>query len=89
MSSAQVATAWVAAQGYRYIPIVGARKVSQIADTVGAATVELSDAHLSALDEVSRVSLGFPHEFLGFDGVQNLVYGENVRARIDGRKARR
>ena len=87
VTSAKVATAWVAAQGYRYIPIVGARKVSQITDTLGSNEVTLSEAHLARLDEVSAVSLGFPHEFLGSKGVQDLVRGE-IRTRIDGRPPR-
>ena len=88
-TSAQVATAWVLAQGYRYIPIVGARKVEQIVDTLGAAQLSLAESHLAKLDEVSRISLGFPHDFLRSSGVKNLVRGEKVRARIDGRSAKR
>ncbi|HJK91130.1 MAG TPA: aldo/keto reductase [Polyangiaceae bacterium LLY-WYZ-15_(1-7)] len=84
VTSAQVATAWVSAQGYGMIPIVGARKVSQITDTLGASEVELSEAQLAKLDEVSRVELGFPHDFLRSDGVLDLVRSEQ-RGRIDGR----
>jgi aryl-alcohol dehydrogenase-like predicted oxidoreductase len=84
VSSAQVATAWVKSHGNRYIPIVGARKVSQIEDSLGAARIALSDAQLQRLDEVSRVSLGFPHDFLSADGVRDLVYSEQ-RSRIDPR----
>ncbi len=82
-SSAQVATAWVSAQGYRFIPIVGARKLSQIQDTLGAATVELGADQLAKLDEVSKISLGFPHDFLAAPGILDVVYGE-IRTRIDG-----
>lgn len=89
VTSSQVATAWVMAQSPSYIPILGARKVEQITDTLKAAEVTLSDAHLAALDEASRVSLGFPHDFLGSVGVQNLVFGENVRSRVLARPARR
>ena len=84
VSSAQVATAWVKSHGNRYIPIVGARKVSQIEDSLGAARIALSYAQLQRLDEVSRVSLGFPHDFLSADGVRDLVYSEQ-RSRIDPR----
>ena len=84
VSSAQVATAWVKSHGNRYIPIVGARKVSQIQDSLGAAGVALSDAQLERLDEVSSVGLGFPHDFLSTDGVRDLVYSEQ-RSRIDPR----
>ena len=85
-SSAQVATAWVQAQGYRFIPIVGARKVSQIEDSLASVEVTLDEAQIERLDEVSRVSLGFPHDFLSYDGVRDLVYTE-ARTRIVTRKA--
>jgi len=81
VSSAQVATAWVQSRGYGVIPIAGARKVSQIADTLGSADVTLSDAQRAKLDEVSSISLGFPHDFLASDGVQDMVKGE-VRTRL-------
>jgi aryl-alcohol dehydrogenase-like predicted oxidoreductase len=82
-TSAQVAVAWVRSRGYRYIPLVGARKVSQIEDCLTATQVQLEPEHLERLDEVSRVSLGFPMEFLNSDGVLDVVFGE-VRTRIDG-----
>lgn len=84
VSSAKVATAWVQAQGYGMIPIVGARKVEQITDTIGAAEVKLDDAQLAKLDAVSKISLGFPHDFLHADQVLDLVRSEQ-RTRIDGR----
>ncbi len=80
-SSAQVATAWVMSRGYRFLPIVGARKVSQIEDTIGAAKLKLSAEHLSRLEGASRIELGFPHDFLASGGVQDLVKTE-LRARL-------
>ncbi|MEM6532601.1 MAG: aldo/keto reductase [Myxococcota bacterium] len=82
VTSAQVAAKWVQAQGYGMIPILGARKVEQIQDTMKAPQVELSDEHLRKLDEVSRIELGFPHDFLRMDGVRDLVRSEQ-RGRID------
>ena len=49
--------------------------------------VKLGPAHLTKLDEVSRIELGFPHDFLASDGVRDVLRGE-IRARIDGRPAR-
>ena len=86
-TSAQVAVAWVRAQGYGFLPIVGARKVEQIVDSLGAAEVSLSDAQLTRLDEVSRVEAHFPQKFLASSGVMDLVRSE-MRGRIDGRTAR-
>jgi aryl-alcohol dehydrogenase-like predicted oxidoreductase len=66
-SSAQVAIAWLRAQQQRavIIPIVGARSRAHIEDSLGAVDVELSDEELERLDEVSRIELGFPHDFEG------------------------
>jgi aryl-alcohol dehydrogenase-like predicted oxidoreductase len=67
VSSAQVAIAWVRAQQQRavIIPIVGARTREHIEDSLGAVDVELSDEEVERLDEVSRIELGFPHDFEG------------------------
>lgn len=85
VSSAQVATAWVQAQGPRVIPIVGARKVAQIEDALGAAQVSLSGEQLARLREASAVSLGFPHDFLAAPGVRDLVYSERRDQIIDAK----
>lgn len=86
-TSAQVAVAWVHGRGYRFIPIVGARKVEQITDTMAGARLQLDAGHLAELDALSRPTLGFPHDFLASDGVQDLVRSES-RTRIDGRPRR-
>jgi aryl-alcohol dehydrogenase-like predicted oxidoreductase len=66
-SSAQVAVAWVRAQNRRaqVIPIVGARRRSQIEDTLGAVELDLSPEELARLDAVAAIELGFPHDFPG------------------------
>jgi aryl-alcohol dehydrogenase-like predicted oxidoreductase len=87
VTSTQVAAAWVMAQGYRYIPIVGARKLEQLQDSLGAATVTLEPAQLAKLAEASKIRLGFPHDFLKADAVRDLVRGE-IRTRIDGPPSR-
>jgi aryl-alcohol dehydrogenase-like predicted oxidoreductase len=84
-TSAQVAVAWVLAQGYRQFPIIGARKVSQIEDTLKAADLQLSSEALAALDEATRIDLGFPHDFLASDHLKDMVYGEQARKRLIGR----
>ncbi len=84
VTSAQVAVAWVQAQGYRYLPIVGARKVSQIEDTMKASQVTLSEEHLTRMGEVSQIELGFPHAFLASANVRDLVHSE-ARIHVDDR----
>ncbi len=80
-SSAQVAIAWILARGYRYFPIVGARKVEQIQDVMGATEMELPAEALERLDRASAISHGFPHDFLASDHVQDMVKGE-VRTKL-------
>lgn len=46
---AQVAIAWVAAQGDDIVPLVGARRRDRLAEALGALTVKLTPAHLAAL----------------------------------------
>ena len=48
-SPAQVAIAWVAAQGNDIVPLVGARRRDRLAEALGARDVKLTDAHLAAL----------------------------------------
>ena len=57
------------------IPIVGARKLSQLKDNLASADVSLSANQLKTVDEASRIDLGFPHEFYTRDLVRGMVYG--------------
>jgi pyridoxine 4-dehydrogenase len=46
---AQVAIAWVAAQGADIVPLVGARRRDRLDEALGALTVKLTSVHLAAL----------------------------------------
>jgi aryl-alcohol dehydrogenase-like predicted oxidoreductase len=50
-SVAQVAIAWVAAQGRDIVPLVGARRRDRLAEALGALDVKLTAAHLADLAE--------------------------------------
>jgi len=50
-SPAQVAIAWVAAQGNDIVPLVGARRRDRLAEALGAIDVKLTPKHLAALAE--------------------------------------
>lgn len=80
-SLAQVALAWLRYREVPVIPIIGARKLSQFQDNLASLTLELSAEQVKALDDASRIELGFPHEFYGRDIVRNFVYG-GLRDRI-------
>jgi aryl-alcohol dehydrogenase-like predicted oxidoreductase len=74
-TASQVALAWVRQQPGVMVPILGARTEEQLRDNLGALEVKLSDAHLARLHEVSRIELGFPHEFLAAEGVRDTISG--------------
>ncbi|HEY5318377.1 MAG TPA: aldo/keto reductase [Solirubrobacteraceae bacterium] len=48
----QLALAWLLAQGEDIVPIPGTRSPERLAENVGAADVELSDADLARVDEI-------------------------------------
>ncbi|MDF5718451.1 MAG: aldo/keto reductase [Rhizonema sp. NSF051] len=71
----QVALAWLCLQQGVVIPIIGARKVSQVKDNLDCLNVTLTAAQLQRLDEVSQIELGFPHDFLGSDMIHERLFG--------------
>ncbi len=71
----QVALNWVRQQPGVIVPLVGARRLSQIEDNLGALDFQLTDEQISRLDEASRIDLDFPHDFLASDEVRGVVYG--------------
>lgn len=86
-SAAQVALNWLRQQGggatrSPVIPIVGARKASQVKDNLACVDWSLTPEQLRRLDEVSRIELGFPHDFYAKSMVRNFIYG-GTRDRID------
>jgi aryl-alcohol dehydrogenase-like predicted oxidoreductase len=72
--SAQVALAWVR-QHPNVIPILGARTVSQLQSNLQSLEVTLTSDQLERLNDVSRIELGFPHDFLRQDGPRAFAYG--------------
>ncbi len=71
----QVAISWVRQQEGVVIPLIGARNLSQLRDNLGALEVELDGDHLQRLEEVSRIDLGFPHNFLSDPNILDIVSG--------------
>ena len=60
----QVALAWLRTRPGSIVPILGARRLSQIRDNLSCLDVTLPEEYVRQLDEVSRIDLGFPHNFL-------------------------
>jgi len=84
-SAAQVAINWLRQKGIPsspVIPIIGARKASQVRDNLKAVDWTLGPEQLHRLDEVSRIEPGFPQSFYAKDLVRTFAYG-GTRELID------
>jgi diketogulonate reductase-like aldo/keto reductase len=73
--------AWLRSQPVPVIPIIGARKLSQLQDNLGSFDLSLSADQLKALDEASRIDLGFPNDLYAKEAVRAVVYG-GIRGQI-------
>lgn len=69
----RVAIAWVRAKGVW--PIIGPRTRTQLDDNLASLDLVLSPEQLLRLDEVSAISLGFPHDVLSPPPLQNRLAG--------------
>jgi aryl-alcohol dehydrogenase-like predicted oxidoreductase len=74
-SMAQVALAWLRYRPVPVIPIIGARKLSQLQDNLASLDGSLSREQVQALDEASQIDLGFPYHLYGKENVRAIVYG--------------
>jgi aryl-alcohol dehydrogenase-like predicted oxidoreductase len=81
LSMAQVALAWLCARQTPVIPIIGARKLSQLDDNLASLDLSLSDDQLNTLDEASRIELGFPYAVYAKDAIRAFIHG-GMRDRI-------
>ncbi|ACT91511.1 aldo/keto reductase [Dyadobacter fermentans] len=75
VTPAQVAINWTRHRDQVMIPIIGASKEKQLIDSLGCLDFRLPEEALRKLDEVSKIELGFPHEFLKSDGVKEEAFG--------------
>jgi len=73
VTPSQVAIAWTMARNPTVHPIVGARRLEQLGDNLGAVDCQLDSESLRRLDDASAISLGFPHDFIR--ETAGLVYG--------------
>jgi aryl-alcohol dehydrogenase-like predicted oxidoreductase len=74
-SPSQVALRWLLQRPLPCIPIIGGRNVKQIEDNLSCTDFSLSADQMNRLDQVSRIELGFPHEFLTSPTVRSFAFG--------------
>jgi len=80
-SMAQVALAWLRYRPVPVIPIIGARKLPQLLDNLSSLDLPLSPDQIKALDDASRIDLGFPYSMYAKELVRGFAYG-GLRDRI-------
>jgi aryl-alcohol dehydrogenase-like predicted oxidoreductase len=78
---AQVALAWTMLHPAVTSPVIGARTPAQLEDNLAALDVTFSDEQRERLDTVSRLELGFPHDFLSGPTFEAMFGGCSVESR--------
>jgi aryl-alcohol dehydrogenase-like predicted oxidoreductase len=81
----QVAIAWVRAQPWLTVPIVGARSETQLRDNLGALELELPGEAVERLSAASSFDVGFPRSFLESEHVRGLIFGDTFELIDDHR----
>lgn len=74
----QVAISWVRQQAPNIIPLLGARRVAQVQDNLGAFEFTLEEEHLERLSAANPQTARYPHSFWNDYVRRNLVFGERV-----------
>ncbi|HEY0798074.1 MAG TPA: aldo/keto reductase [Candidatus Baltobacteraceae bacterium] len=75
-SAAQLALAWLLARPNPAIPIVAARTLTQMLENLRCLDCVLNASQLAALDEASKIELGFPHRFLRYAPLRQALLGD-------------
>ena len=75
VSAAAVALAWIRLGVPSVIPVLGPRTEDELRDRIGSLDLRLDPDQLRALDEASRIDLGFPSEYLRDPSVIREIYG--------------
>ena len=81
--ASQVALNWL--RQAQTIPIVGARRATQMEDNLKCLDWQLTAEQIAKLDEATKIELGFPHDFLTGDFVLRMVFG-GTYASIDNHR---
>lgn len=85
-SPAHVAINWVRQKNQVVIPILGARRASQIEDSMGCLANPLPDEAITRLNTASAIELGFPHDFLQGPSVNAILFSD-MKDKLDNHRA--
>jgi aryl-alcohol dehydrogenase-like predicted oxidoreductase len=74
-SPAQVALAWLLSKSTVTSVLLGASKLEQLENNLGALDTHLSADQMKRLDDISRVEMGFPHAILANPTIKQTISG--------------
>jgi aryl-alcohol dehydrogenase-like predicted oxidoreductase len=74
VTPAQVAIAWIRSRSRAIHPIIGARRLDQLIENLGALTVSLPSELVARLDTATDFEMGFPANFI--NSTTPFVYGD-------------
>lgn len=77
-SPSQVAINWVRQKSPNIIPIIGARRLTQLQDNLGTFDFTLSLEQIKRLDETNPLPSLYPHSFWNDFVRRDLIFGEKV-----------
>jgi aryl-alcohol dehydrogenase-like predicted oxidoreductase len=75
VTPAQVAINWTRQRNLTVIPIVGATGTKQIEDSLGCTGFVIPEPLMKRLNEVSRITLGYPHDFIDSEAQKESSFG--------------
>jgi aryl-alcohol dehydrogenase-like predicted oxidoreductase len=70
----QVAINWARQRVSNVMPIIGAKRVEQLQDSLKCLHFVIPDDKMERLNEISKIELGFPHDFLSSEGVKQSAF---------------
>lgn len=79
-SPSQVAIQWVCQKAPNIIPILGARRLAQLQDNLGALEFSLTPEQVQRLEQANPLPSIYPHSFWNEFVQKNLIFGENVNS---------
>ncbi|MDX2189412.1 MAG: aldo/keto reductase [Bacteroidota bacterium] len=77
----QVALNWVRQQYPISIPIVGSKNYQQLLENINCINFTIPKECMDKLNEISKIDLGFPHDFLLSDTVNEVLFG-GIKSKI-------
>lgn len=73
VSPAALVINWTRQRNQTIVPIIGARRAEQLEDSLSCLTFTIPEKEMTKLNEVSKIEMGFPHDFL--ESAKDVIFG--------------